>query len=215
MSLGGGGLTSGLSSLNSASQTAINSATNVGMMVVVAAGNSYSPVNAGRDTNNNGVWEPASEERFYFSPAYIASAITVSSLQSSFSGGNWNDYMSTFSNCGSTLHISSPVSFGVAYSPQTFFFRDIDLIAPGTSVFSTYIGGRYATFSGTSMACPHVAGACALVLQLNPTLNRDQVLSVLQTIAQPGPVGGWPQVPASGRPDPDGSGEPLLQVAVL
>lgn len=38
-----------------------------------------------------------------------------------------------------------------------------DICAPGTSINSTIPGGSYAEFSGTSMACPHVSGAAALI----------------------------------------------------
>ncbi|MBI5913628.1 S8 family serine peptidase [Candidatus Azambacteria bacterium] len=42
---------------------------------------------------------------------------------------------------------------------------EVDLAAPGVSIYSTYKGTKYATLSGTSMASPHVAAAAAFVLK--------------------------------------------------
>ncbi|MCX5784428.1 MAG: S8 family peptidase [Elusimicrobia bacterium] len=41
---------------------------------------------------------------------------------------------------------------------------EIAFIAPGVNIYSTYKGGKYTTMSGTSMACPHMAGLAALAV---------------------------------------------------
>ncbi|HET7532971.1 MAG TPA: S8 family serine peptidase [Nocardioidaceae bacterium] len=57
---------------------------------------------------------------------------------------------------------------------------DVDLIAPGVCINSTWKGGGYNTISGTSMASPHVAGGAALYAANNPSAGPSQVKSALQ-----------------------------------
>lgn len=55
----------------------------------------------------------------------------------------------------------------------------VDLGAPGSAILSTVPGNGYATYSGTSMAAPHVAGAAALVLSVNPELSTGELKQLL------------------------------------
>jgi len=54
----------------------------------------------------------------------------------------------------------------------------VEIAAPGVNVKSTYPGG-YSSLSGTSMACPHVAGVAALVWSNFPECKNYQIRNVL------------------------------------
>lgn len=58
--------------------------------------------------------------------------------------------------------------------------RCVDLWAPGVSILSTRLGGGTTTMSGTSMASPHVAGAAALRLALDPTATAAETEAALR-----------------------------------
>lgn len=87
------------------------------------------------------------------SPASCAGVITVGASSA-------NDGSSSFTNYGSV----------------------VDIAAPGVGILSTYPGG-YKSENGTSMSSPHVAGAAALLLSVNPSLSPQQVESCLVSSA--------------------------------
>ncbi|KAG0040886.1 hypothetical protein BGZ82_006759 [Podila clonocystis] len=62
-----------------------------------------------------------------------------------------------------------------------------DIAAPGGYIYSTVpvAKGSFSTMSGTSMATPYIAGAAALMVESNPTMDRREVLGRLQMYSKP------------------------------
>lgn len=79
------------------------------------------------------------------------------------SASDQSDKLATFSN----------------YGPE------VDFIAPGVSIYSTYKGTSYYTASGTSMATPHVTACVALKIALSGPLSPAQVKAALTASAVP------------------------------
>lgn len=54
------------------------------------------------------------------------------------------------------------------------------MVAPGVDVLSTLPNNETGLKDGTSMACPHVAGLAALILERNPRLTVTQVNDIIE-----------------------------------
>ncbi len=63
---------------------------------------------------------------------------------------------------------------GLAYFSNTGS-QSVQVGAPGVDVYSSVPGNKYAKMSGTSMACPHVAGASALLWSAHPKWTHKEV----------------------------------------
>ena len=61
-----------------------------------------------------------------------------------------------------------------------------DLVAPGNKVTSCVMGGRYESWSGTSMATPVVSGLAALIIERYPTITgadlQDELLGAARKL---------------------------------
>jgi len=97
------------------------------------------------------------------SPASAPSAITVASSTSS-------DARSSFSNVGTC----------------------VDIFAPGSAITSTVMRSGTGTWSGTSMATPHVTGAAAILLEANPGMSPKDVWNALYSASTKGAISGVP-----------------------
>lgn len=56
--------------------------------------------------------------------------------------------------------------------------------APGTNIYSTIPGDKYASFNGTSMATPYVSGLIGLMKSINPKLDAQQAYEILHATGQ-------------------------------
>ncbi|TFE02143.1 S8 family peptidase [Jeotgalibacillus salarius] len=145
-------------SLGSAGQdslitNAVNYAYSKGVLVVAAAGNS------GPNQGSIGY------------PGALTNAIAVAALENRQQNG--------------TYRVADFSSRGYAQTDGDYAIQqgDVEISAPGASIYSTWPGGGYNTISGTSMASPHVAGLAAKVWAANPSYSHTQLRSVLQNRA--------------------------------
>lgn len=93
-------------------------------------------------------------------------------------------------------------------------FKDVFLVAPGESIYSTLPGGGYGTASGTSMAAPYISGAAALVWSAAPYLTPQQVTAILFTSAIDLGRPGTDTVYGRGLVNPAGALAPLGSLSV-
>jgi subtilisin len=180
MSLSGGGADDGNCGLtnNDPLHTAICNSVDAGVTYAVAAGN------AAADAANR-------------VPAAYNEVITVSAL-ADFDGQPGGAAGDVQCNPGGSVESDDTFAF------FSNFGSDIDVIAPGVCILSTWKNSGYNEINGTSMATPHAAGAAALFLSGRPTASPQQVRNALRSNGT---------FNYDGSEDPDGIKEPLVNVA--
>jgi subtilisin family serine protease len=113
-------------------------------------------------------------------------------------------------NTGSDVQYPAACDHALAIAASTYddqrasyscYGPEIDLTAPGTSIYSTCLGNSYCYKSGTSMAAPHVAGLAALIYAQSPDLSPGQVAQLLRETAQDMDTSGWDPYTGWGRID--------------
>ncbi|MCD0246044.1 S8 family peptidase [Xanthomonas melonis] len=126
----------------------------------------------------------------------IAAAVTRgSSVVVAAGNSNMDVSTSVPANCPNVIAVAATTSAGAKASFSNYG-KGVDIAAPGQAIVSTLNSGTtvpgnaaYASYSGTSMAAPHVAGVVALMqsVALNP-LTPATVEALLKSSARPLPV---------------------------
>jgi len=144
---------------NDAVSQIVNQAVRSGIIAVIAAGND-GPSNTGLGA-----------------PAAASDAITVGATDDSGTIGRSDDSLAYYSSVGPRQS-----NFDLNSSDEL----KPELSAPGSNIMSALAGtsASYVSLSGTSMACPHVSGVCALVLCANGNLAPVQVRQILEETAE-------------------------------
>ncbi len=83
------------------------------------------------------------------------------------------------------ISVAATDRYGNKSSFSNYGLTTVDLGAPGSSILSTTPNNTYSTFSGTSMACPHVTGAVAYLMEYNPTLDYLDYKNILMQSVEP------------------------------
>lgn len=77
------------------------------------------------------------------------------------------------------ISVAAIGSNGALASFSNYGATTVDLGAPGVGIVSTVAGGGYGSYSGTSMATPHVTGAAALYASQHPDATAAEIRAAL------------------------------------
>jgi subtilisin family serine protease len=120
--------------------------------------------------------------------ANAADILFVAAAGNSSSNNDVSPHYPSSYDAPNVLAVAATTRTDAMASFSSYGATSVDLGAPGAEILSTTPGNTYQTFSGTSMATPHVSGAAALMLSVNGTLTTAEVKSYLMQSVDPIPA---------------------------
>jgi thermitase len=106
--------------------------------------------------------------------------------------GNENNNNDVNATLPASIDVDNIVSVGAMdgkgkkASFSNYGVKKVHVFAPGVDIYSTVQGDKYKKMSGTSMACPHVAGIAGLIMANEPNLSYKEVKARLMSSTLPG-----------------------------
>lgn len=100
------------------------------------------------------------------------------------SGNNGNSSVNYPANCNDTILAVGAIDNTGLRASFSNYGTELDLVAPGVNILSTIPNDNTGYKNGTSMACPHVAGVAALILERNSELTVNEVNSIINRNAK-------------------------------
>ncbi|MCO6451001.1 MAG: S8 family serine peptidase [Caldilineales bacterium] len=169
---------------------------NTGWWSDVAAGITWA-VDQGADVLNLSLSGSVDSTSLQSAVAYAVSKGVVVVVAAGNSGTETLYYPASYAN---VISFGATTLTGTRWSLSNYG-PNVDVMAPGASIYSTRPGNTYAFMSGTSMASPHGAGVAALLLSKNPNLTPAAVKDTLQSTAVDMGIAGPDNLHGYGRID--------------
>ena len=163
----------------------IRSCLNAGIIIVGAAGNDRHKIDVSGGLDYNNQWTEYTGFSYYYhrggTPSWNPGVIMVGCIAALANTAANSEHKRNFSNCG----------------PR------VDIWAPGDYIMGAYANAAYATapvadprnssyylnkVSGTSQACPQVAGVLSCVLQMRPWFTATNAMNWLTAVSPSWPV---------------------------
>lgn len=85
------------------------------------------------------------------------------------------------------------------YMDYSNYGQQVDVVAPGESIYTTHLNNSYVTTSGTSVAAPQVAALAAVLMQQDPTLTLKEISDIIRFSADDVGEFGWDEKTGYGR----------------
>ncbi|MFK4753882.1 S8 family peptidase [Oceanobacter antarcticus] len=165
------------------------------------------------DANGEGYASGAIECLDYMASLKIDKGLNLVATNNSWGGGGYSALMEEVISVHNSLGIlfvaasgnegtnidsqpSYPASYDIAniisvaaidhngnFAYFSNYGNSVDIAAPGVEIYSSVPGNNYESYSGTSMAAPHVTGALALLKAAHPDVSSNGLKSLLLTNA--------------------------------